>query len=104
MQEQEVEYIKENLDEGERLLCLMEECTELAKAALKLRRVLDGRNPTPITLQDAFSNLLEEYGDVINCIEVLVTPTQNVKAIQSRLKKRTRWVQRLKERNESYKT
>lgn len=104
MQEQEVEYIKENLDEGERLLCLIEECTELAETALKLRRVLDGRNPTPITLQDAFSNLLEKYGDVINCIEVLITPTQNAKAIQSRLKKRTRWVQRLKERNERSKT
>ena len=37
----EVEYIKDRLEETERLLGLTEEALELALAALKLRRVLD---------------------------------------------------------------
>ena len=56
----EVEYIKSRLDETERLLGLTEEALELALAALKLRRVLDGRNPTLVTEEQAAANLLEE--------------------------------------------
>ena len=92
----EVEYIKDRLEETERLLGLTEEALELALAALKLRRVLDGRNPTPVTEEQATENLLEEYGDVLNSIEVLITPTQNERAMQSRAEKRSRWVSRLK--------
>ena len=55
----EVEYIKDRLEETERLLGLTEEALELALAALKLRRVLDGRNPTPVTEEQATENLLE---------------------------------------------
>ena len=91
----EVEYIKDRLEETERLLGLTEEALELALAALKLRRVLDGRNPTPVTEEQATENLLEEYGDVLNSIEVLITPTQNERAMQSRTEKRSRWVSRL---------
>lgn len=92
----EVEYIKEKLPETERLLGLTEEALELALAALKLRRVLDGKNPTPVSEERATENLLEEYGDVLNSIEVLVTPSQHEQAVQSRLCKRNRWVCRLK--------
>lgn len=92
----EVEYIKSRLDEVERLLGLTEEALELALAALKLRRVLDGKNPTPVTEEQAVANLLEEYGDVTNSIEVLITPSQNEQAMQSRFEKRNRWVSRLK--------
>lgn len=92
----EVEYIKSRLAKTERLLGLTEEALELALAALKLCRVLDGRNPTPVTEERATENLLEEYGDVLNSIEVLVTPSQHDLVVQQRLKKRTRWVERLK--------
>lgn len=92
----EVEYIKSRLEQTERLLGLTEEALELALAALKLRRVLDGRNPTPVTEEQAVENLLEEYGDVLNSIEVLITPTQNEQAMQTRAEKRSRWVSRLK--------
>ena len=43
---------------------LAEECAELAKAALKLSRVMRKENPTPVTVNDAFDNLVEEIGDV----------------------------------------
>lgn len=93
---QEVEYIKSRLEETERLLGLTEEALELALAALKLRRVMDQRNPTPVTREDAIANLLEEYGDVMNCVEVLITPEQNAQAVELRLAKRKRWAGRLK--------
>ena len=85
----EVEYIKSRLDETERLLGLTEEALELALAALKLRRVLDGRNPTPVTEERAVE-------DVLNSVEVIVTPSQHEQAMRSRLEKRNRWVSRLK--------
>lgn len=55
------------LGEAEVLAQLAEEAAELAQAALKLRRVLDGWNPTPVTEQEARQNLLEEYTDVVHC-------------------------------------
>ena len=55
------------LGEPEVLAQLAEEAAELAQAALKLRRVLDGRNPTPVTGQEARRNLMEEYTDVVHC-------------------------------------
>ena len=93
----EVEYIKSRLEKTERLLGLTEEALELALAALKLRRVLDGRNPTPVTEEQATANLLEEYGDVLNMVETLATPSQHELAMQLRRTKKSRWVQRLRE-------
>lgn len=43
---------------------LAEECAELTKAALKLSRVIRKENPTPVTVNDAFDNFVEEIGDV----------------------------------------
>lgn len=42
-----------------------EECTELAKAALKLARVMYGENPTPVTKRKAQEDVIEEYSDVV---------------------------------------
>lgn len=50
---------------------LAEECTELAKAALKQARILRGENPTPVTEKEAYDELIEEYTDVIQCSEEL---------------------------------
>lgn len=46
---------------------LAEECTELAKAALKMARVLRGENPTPVSEQEASEMVCEEFTDVISC-------------------------------------
>lgn len=64
-------YVKENVDFKERLAQLAEEATELAQAALKLRRALDNVNPIPVNPYDAFSNLLEEIDNVVLCIKTL---------------------------------
>lgn len=56
--------IKEKIPIVELLAGLAEECCELAKAALKLRRCYDGTNPTPEDSDKQYENLLEEIGDV----------------------------------------
>ena len=52
------------LPEEELLAQLAEECSEAAKAALKLRRARDGVNPTPVSEEEAFSNFVEELADI----------------------------------------
>lgn len=46
---------------------LAEECVELAQAALKMARALRAENPTPLSTQEAFEMVREEYTDVISC-------------------------------------
>ena len=45
----DIDVIREILPQEELLAQLAEEASELAHAALKLRRVYDGRNYTPVT-------------------------------------------------------
>lgn len=61
----------ERIGEPAMLEQLAEECTELGKAALKLARIHRGENPTPVTLEQAQADLLEEYTDVVQCGEEL---------------------------------
>lgn len=61
----ELDYITNRLGVPELLTQLAEEAAELGKAALKLRRVLDGKNPTPMTAGNALLNLQEEMADVL---------------------------------------
>ena len=72
---------------------LAEECSELAKAALKQARILRGENPTPVTEQEAYNDVIEEYTDVIQCgieLDLSIDHTQLVY-------KEKRWNDRIKE-------
>lgn len=81
-----------DLPTTEILAQMAEEAAELAQAALKLRRVIDGTNPTPVTYQEAWENLIEELGDVKTCALVL-----NVAPDEAAIKKKVeRWKKRLK--------
>lgn len=64
------EYIANNLSDNDILCQIAEEAAELAKAALKLRRVLSGTNPTPVSDKEAVDSLIEEYADTIGAFEV----------------------------------
>lgn len=75
-----IEYIQEKLPTTELLAQLAEEATELAHAALKLRRVYDGTNPTPTTYEDALENLHEEIADVKLLLKVLELDDANKRA------------------------
>lgn len=53
-----------NLGTCELLCQLAEESSELAQAALKMRRVIDKTNPTPKTKEECEKALIEEIADV----------------------------------------
>lgn len=94
-----IEYVRNNLSQEELLCQLAEECAELGKAALKLRRVYDGTNPTPVKRSEAFNNLVEEIADVTLCLEVLGMNTAEVLYNCGKLweEKSARWKNRLQE-------
>ena len=54
------------LNEEESLACIAEEASELAQAALKLRRALfcSKTNPTPVSIEEARKKIVEEFADV----------------------------------------
>ena len=49
--------IIEEIGEAAMLEQLAEECTELAKAALKMARIIRKENPTPVTEKEAIANI-----------------------------------------------
>ena len=95
-----IEYIRENLSQEELLTQLAEECAELSKAALKLRRVYNGDNPTPVRRPDAFDNVIEEIADVYLSVMVLGldAPIHSHRIYKIMESKLSRWEQRLKAR------
>lgn len=93
--------ISDILPKTEILAQLAEEASELAQAALKPRRALDGANPTPKDIGECRYNILEEFADVLNCINAYCSDDDFVfhkfttNAIKIRHKKYARWLSRL---------
>lgn len=98
----DLEYIAENLSDEDILCQIAEEAAELAQAALKLRRVITGTNPTPVSEEEAMVNFIEEYGDVMAALEVFSNKTEDDEYIGEILSdniiaKLNRWADRIKE-------
>lgn len=100
----DIEYIAANLSEEDILCQIAEEAAELAQAALKLRRVIAGTNPTPVSEEEAVDNLIEEYADTIGAFEVWAKKCggDGVQLVGNDLaeiidSKYSRWVKRLRE-------
>ena len=93
-----IEYIQEKLTTEDLLCQLAEEAAELAQAALKLRRVYNGSNPTPTTYEEAIGNLHEEIADVRLLLKMLSLDDPNDKALQNHIMqaKIKRWATRIK--------
>lgn len=91
-----MQYIREQLSQEELLCQLAEEGAELSKAALKLRRVVDGTNPTPVKLEEALDNLREEVADVMLCLRMLDTDPTHWTYQEIMDAKTRRWAERLK--------
>ena len=92
-----IKFVKAQMGEAELLAQLAEEANELAQAALKLRRVIDGKNPTPVKYDDALENLQEEMADVDLVLAVLGIG-EDIDAAHERMHaKLTRWAGRLRE-------
>lgn len=71
MNSEKLKYIIDCLPAEELLCQLAEEAAELSQAALKLRRRLDGTNPTRVSKEDAWKQLFEEVADVWLSLKVL---------------------------------
>lgn len=88
-----------NLPKAEILAQLAEEASELAQAALKLRRAIDKENPTPKSQVEATDNLIEEIADVQLCLEILFYgskfDTLDDKITLTKAAKKERWAKRL---------
>ena len=87
--------ISDFLSQAELLAMLAEEAAELGQAALKLRRVLDGSNPTPVGYELAKKNLIEEAADVLLCMRTVhaLDDQRTIELIKA--KKYQRWLERL---------
>ena len=85
------------LPQTELLAQLAEECAELGQAALKLRRVLDGSNPTPVSYHDAKLALLEEAADVQLCMRTVHALADRAVIEDIIRRKQDRWLLRLAE-------
>ena len=48
-----------------------EESAEFTHASLKLSRALRGKSPTPITREEAWKNLMEEFADVLLMAQII---------------------------------
>lgn len=98
-----IKYIAWQLSEEEILCQIAEEASELAHAALKLRRAMRNENPTPVKQGEAMIHLLEEVGDVQLSVDALKVKlygeeTEIADVIVEDLMdmKKRRWVSRLK--------
>ncbi len=82
------------LPQGVILRQLAEEAAELSQAALKLDRVIDGRNPTPVGYMAAVEHLNEEIADVRLCTDLLGSVNEH-RIHEIKNKKHARWILRL---------
>lgn len=82
------------------LLCqLAEEASELAQAALKLKRAMEGTNPTPMSVEECVANMDEEIADVSLLVDLLGYNKREHLLSQGRVayRKAERWLKRLEE-------
>ena len=100
--QEKMNFIAIKLGKEELLAAAAEEATELAQAALKLRRAYSGTNYTPNTDYMCLKNIAEEIADLELWVDVLKwsltinsTIFINKEKADIKEKKLDRWVQRL---------
>ncbi len=88
-----LQNIRSSMTREELLAGLAEECGEGVRAALHLRRAIDGANPTKDLAIDADENLWEEIGDILLYAYTIGIDERLV--AESIYKKSKRWTKRL---------
>ena len=77
VQKKAASFVRDRLELDEIYAQLAEEAAELAHAALKMRRVINRKNPTPVDADDAFESVVEEANvpqeDFGECSEEIYT-------------------------------
>lgn len=90
----EILFVREQLSPADQFGQVAEEAVELAHAAMKMQRILNGTNPTPVTEKEAIGKVMEEICDLYNALEVLKLDV-SLKYEGIRKKKMARWVERI---------
>ncbi len=65
-----VSFVQDYISKTARYMTVAEEAAEVAQAAAKVARIFEGTNPTPKTLNEAFSDLNEEMNDLYLSYEI----------------------------------
>ena len=94
--------VSDILPKTEILAQLAEEASELAQAALKLRRAINGENTTPRSISECEAALDEEIADVWLCIREVGFSDDEHLIIQGEImsEKHERWLSRLNARKD----
>lgn len=69
--DEKMDYLRGSLTAEDMWGQLAEEASELAQAALKMQRYVVGTNPPRKAFADLVSDIVEERGDVLICLELL---------------------------------
>ena len=93
-----INFIRANLSERAILEQLAEESSELAQAALKMIRASNHENPTPVTREEAYIDIIKECADIYSCLVALGYNTAKERLLisQTMHEKQKRWVERIK--------
>lgn len=99
MNNDDLQFIVACLPTAERLAQLAEEASELAQAALKLRRCYDCTNPARVPKEDAVKALHEEVADVLLSLRALGMDSREHRKIYEEIidRKTKRWAKSLEE-------
>jgi len=95
------DYVRHAVSQEDLLYQLAEESAELSQAALKLARKLKGTNPTPKTLSECKTALIEEVADVELCMLLcgLLDGVNELRELAIIRAKTDRWAERLRKEN-----
>lgn len=86
--------IRERVDLETLLTGLAEEASELTHAALKYRRAMFQKNPTPVGEDEAYEHLCEEIADVLLYVDTMDLNLHHISEIEEQ--KEARWLERLR--------
>lgn len=95
--DENLSYIYDTLSDDDLKLQIVEEASELIQAVCKLRRAINGTNPTPVSVIDAQKAVYEEIADVLVSIEAALDTSEKVGVSAIQRVKAERWAQRIRE-------
>lgn len=88
-------YVQSKISKASLYVQLSEECTELAKSALKMQRYILGENPPRMTEQEIIDSINEEMADVLVSLAALGFITNEV-FDETLISKPIRWAEHIK--------
>lgn len=95
--DENLSYIYDTLSDDDLKLQIVEEASELIQAICKLRRAINGTNPTPVSIMDAQKAIYEEIADTLVSIEAALDTNEQMGVSAIKHVKAQRWADRIRE-------